>query len=49
MKIEKFKKLITKLHDKKEYVIHIKNLKLALNHGLVSKKCIESLNLIKKL
>ena len=34
---------------KKEYVIHIGNLKHALNHELVLKKCIESLNLIKKL
>ena len=25
-------------HDKQEYVIHIRNLKQALNHGLVFKK-----------
>ena len=38
MKIEKFEKLVANLHDKTEYVIHIRNLKLALNHGLVLKK-----------
>ena len=37
-KIEKVKKLITNLHNKTEYVIHIKNLKQALNHGVVLKK-----------
>ena len=35
MKIEKVEKLVTNLHDKTEYVIHIKSLKQALNHGLV--------------
>ena len=39
-------KFVVNLHDKKEYVIHIRNLKQALNHGLVLKKCIETLNLI---
>ena len=29
---------VTNLHDKTEYVIHIRNLKQALNHGLVLKK-----------
>ena len=38
MKIEKVKKLVTNLHDKTEYVIHIKHLKQALNHELVLKK-----------
>ena len=38
IKIEKFKKVVTNLHDKTEYVIHIRNLKQALNHGLVLKK-----------
>ena len=33
MKIEKVKKLVTNLHDK--YVMHIRNLKQALDHGLV--------------
>ena len=35
MKIEKVKKLLANLHDK--IVIHIINLKQALNHGLVLK------------
>ena len=38
MKIEKFEKLVTNLHDKAEYIIHIRNLKQALNHGLILKK-----------
>ena len=38
IKIEKFKKVVTNLHDKTEYVIHIRNLKQALNHGLILKK-----------
>ena len=35
MEIGKLKKLVTSLHDKTEYVIHIRNLKQALNHALV--------------
>ena len=35
MKIEKVEKLVANLHDKTEYVIHIRNLKQVLNHGLV--------------
>ena len=40
MKIKKVKKLVAKLHDKTEYVCiaNIRNLKQALNHGLVFKK-----------
>ena len=38
MKIEKVEKLVANLHDKTEYVIHIRNLKQALNHGLLLKK-----------
>ena len=38
MKIEKVSKLVTNLHDKTEYVIHIRNLKQALNYGLILKK-----------
>ena len=38
MKIEKVEKLVANLHDKSEYVIHIRNLKQALNHRLVLKK-----------
>ena len=38
LKIRKVEKLVANLHDKTEYVIHIRNLKQALNHGLVLKK-----------
>ena len=38
MKIGNVEKLVANLHDKIEYVIHIRNLKQALNHALVSKK-----------
>ena len=37
MKLEKVKKLVANLHDKNEYVIHIRSLKQALNHGLILK------------
>ena len=46
--INKCKKLVCNLYDKKRYVVHINSLKQALNHGLKLKKSIESLNLIKK-
>ena len=36
--IEKFENLVAILHAKKEYVIHIANLKQVLNHWLVLKK-----------
>ena len=38
MKIGKLKKLVCRLNDKQECVIHIRTLKEALNHGLVLKK-----------
>ena len=38
MKSGNVKKLPNNLHDKTEYVIHIRNLKHALNHRLVLKK-----------
>ena len=38
MKIDKCKKLVYNLHNKKKYVVHIKLLKQALNHGLKLKK-----------
>ena len=34
MEINKCKKLVCNLYDKKNYVVHIKSLKQALNHGL---------------
>ena len=49
MKNEKVEKLVANLNDKKEYVFHRTNLKQALNHGLLLKKCIETVNLIKNL
>ena len=41
MKIKKWKKLLCNLYDKKEYVVHIRALKQALNDGLKLKKSIE--------
>ena len=41
MKIETIEKLAPNLHDKTEYVIRMRNLKQALNHGLAFKKFIE--------
>ena len=38
MKLEKVEKLVANLHDKTEYVIHIRNLKQALKYELVLKK-----------
>ena len=38
MKIEKVEKLVANLYDKTEYVIRIRNLKQALNNGLLLKK-----------
>ena len=38
MKIEKVENLVANLHDKTECVLHIRNLKQALNHGLRLKK-----------
>ena len=41
MKTENVEKLVANLHDKAEYIIHIRNLKQALNHGFIFKKFIE--------
>ena len=38
MKIDKCKKLVCNLRNKKKYVVYIKSLKQALNHGLKLKK-----------
>ena len=38
MKIDKCKKLVCNLYDKKNYVVHIRSLKQALNHELILKK-----------
>ena len=37
MKIGKVEKPVANLHDKTEYIIHIRNLKQALNYGLIFK------------
>ena len=36
--MNKCKKLVCNLYDKKKYVVHINSLKQALNHGLKLKK-----------
>ena len=38
MKINKCTKLVCNLYDKKNYVVHIRSLKQALNHGFILKK-----------
>ena len=38
MKVEKIKKLAGNLHNEKENVTHIRNLKQSLNHQIVLKK-----------
>ena len=38
MKIDKCNKLVCNLYDKKHYIVHIRSLKQALNHGLILKK-----------
>ena len=38
MKINKCGKLVCNLYDKNNYIVHIRSLKLALNHGLTLKK-----------
>ena len=38
MKIDKCSKLVCNLYDKNNYVVHIRALKQALNHGLILKK-----------
>ena len=48
MEINKCKKLVCNLYNKKKYVVHINSLKQALNNRLKLKKSIESLHLIKK-
>ena len=48
MKIDKYKKLVCNLRNKKKYVVHIKSLKEALNHGLKLKRVHRIMNLVKK-
>ena len=35
MKVKKFNELVCNLHNEKEYDVHIRALKQALNHGLI--------------
>ena len=37
-RLEKVEKLVINTHEKTEYVVHVKSLKQALNHGLIFKK-----------
>ena len=37
-KIKKHNKLVCNVHDKENYVVHIRVLKQALNHGIILKK-----------
>ena len=48
MEINKCKKLVCTLYDKKKYVVHINSLKHSLNHGLKLKKIHRIIELIKK-
>ena len=48
MKIENVRKLVTNLHDKKEYVIHILSLRQGLNYRLMSKKVLRVIELSQK-
>ena len=43
IKLKKVEKSVPNLHDKIEYVLHMRNLKQALNHGLVLKKLVISI------
>ena len=47
-KIEKVEKLIYSIEDKEKYVIHIRALKQALNHGLKLKKVHRVIQFIQK-
>ena len=38
MKINKCNKLVCNLYDRNDYVVHIRSLKQALDHGLILKK-----------
>ena len=48
MKIYPCNKLVCNLYDKKSYVVHIRSLKQALNHGLILKKVHRSIEINKK-
>ena len=48
MKFQKVVKLIINLHDKTEYIIHIRNLKEVLNHGLILENVYRMIKFIQK-
>ena len=48
MKINKCSKLVCNLYDKNNYIVHIRSLKQALDHGLILKKVHRLIQLIKK-
>ena len=48
MKIERLEKLVSNLHYKTEYVIHIGNLNHALNHGLSLKELLRVIKFNRK-
>ena len=48
MKIEEVENLVANLHDKTKYVMHIRNLKQALNHEVVLKKMHIIIKLLKQ-
>ena len=47
-KVDKVMELVANLGDKKEHIVHTRNLKQALNHGLVLKKVHKIFKFIQK-
>ena len=47
-KVEKFEKLICSIEDKEKYVVHIRALKQAINHGLKLKAVHRAIQFIQK-
>ena len=47
-KVDKVMELVANLGDKKEHIVHARNLKQALNHGLVLKKVHKIIKFIQK-
>ena len=48
MRLEKVEELVANLHEKTEYVVHKRNLKQLLNHGLIRKKVHRVINFNQK-
>ena len=49
MKIGKIERFVSNLYDKAEYFVHIKNLKQALNHGLILENVHKVIKLVETL